>query len=192
LKLQIIYFISLLLFLLPVIAGSQTVDTHKILADSALRQVGVTTEYTPEYVRLKYPGGDLPLRQGVCADVVVRVFRKIGIDLQKEVHEDMVGNFDKYPKIWNLKKPDSNIDHRRVPNLMKFFERRGKSLRIDSEYQPGDIVAWRLDNGLFHIGIVSSITVPGTKRYYMVHNIGAGAQKEDVLGEFKIIGHYRW
>jgi uncharacterized protein YijF (DUF1287 family) len=174
------------------LTGYQSGDIHIKIAEAALEQVGVTTVYAPGYVRLNYPGGDLPIEQGVCADIIIRAFRHIGIDLQKEVHEDMVKHFKEYPKFWNMKAPDSNIDHRRVPNLMKFFKRHGKALHLDSEYKPGDIIAWQLEYGLFHIGIVSTEIVPNEKRYYMIHNIGAGAQKEDVLYEFKIIGHYRW
>jgi uncharacterized protein YijF (DUF1287 family) len=174
------------------LSNYQSEDIHLKIAQAAFEQVGVTTIYAPGYIRLRYPGGDIPREQGVCTDVIIRAFREIGIDLQKEVHEDMAKHFKEYPKFWNMKTPDLNIDHRRVPNLMKFFKRRWKALQLDSEYKPGDIVAWQLDAGLFHIGIISKEIVPGKKRYYMIHNIGAGAQKEDVLFEYKIIGHYRW
>jgi uncharacterized protein YijF (DUF1287 family) len=161
------------------------------IAAAAESQVGVTTVYDPSYVSLRYPGGDLPIERGVCADVVIRAFRVAGVDLQREVHEDMSRNFRLYPKMWGLRGPDKNIDHRRVPNLMTFFTRRG--LRITGgAYQTGDIVAWRLPGGLYHIGIVAKDLVPGTTRHYMIHNIGRGAQKEDILHEFTVIGHYRW
>jgi len=176
----------------PASAYCQPNDVHRKIAQAALEQVGVTTIYAPGYVRLLYPGGDPPKEQGVCSDVVIRAFRCISIDLQKEVHEDMEKHFNEYPKFWNLKRPDSNIDHRRVPNLMKYFQHRGKVLRLDSEYKPGDIVAWQLEYGLFHIGVISTEIVPHEQRYYVIHNIGAVAQKEDVLFKFKIIGHYRW
>ena len=154
------------------------------VVESALEQTGQTTVYDPAYIKLTYPGGDLPIERGVCADVIVRAFRKGGVDLQKEVHEDMARDFAAYPNRWGLKAPDANIDHRRVPNLMTFFKRRGKS--VGDEYQPGDIVAWRLPGALYHIGIVSA------DGHHMIHNIGRGAQKEDVLKAFQIIGHYRW
>jgi len=154
------------------------------LADAALAQVGVTTIYDPSYVKLRYPGGDLPRSRGVCSDFVIRAFRAIGIDLQVALHEDMQRHFGAYPQMWGLGAPDANIDHRRVPNLMRFFERRGKSKSIGERYQPGDVVAWRLPSGLCHIGIVTNNAV--------VHNIGYGAQNEDVLQAFRIIGHYRW
>jgi len=182
----------LFLIVITLLFGYQPEDIHLKIAQAAMKQVGVTTIYAPGYVRLRYPGGDIPIERGVCADIIIRAFREIGIDLQKEVHEDMAKNFKEYPKFWKMKAPDSNIDHRRVPNLMTFFKRRGKALQLDSEFKPGDIVAWQLEHGLFHIGIVYTEIVPGGKRYYMIHNIGAGAQKEDVLNEFKIIGHYRW
>jgi uncharacterized protein YijF (DUF1287 family) len=160
------------------------------IAAAALAQVGVTTIYDPKYVALRYPGGDLPPERGVCADVVVRAFRAAGIDLQREVHEDMRRSFRAYPQMWGLTGPDSNIDHRRVPNLMTFFTRRGK--RVEGEFLPGDVVAWRLLGGLYHIGVIAADRVPGTTRHYVVHNIGSGAQKEDVLNAFTVIGHYRW
>jgi uncharacterized protein YijF (DUF1287 family) len=185
-------FYSLLILVIPNLTGLQSDDVRLKIAQGASEQVGITTIYAPGYYRLDYPGGDIPSDRGVCADIVIRAFRKIGVDLQKEIHEDMTKNFHKYPNFWKMKSPDSNIDHRRVPNLMKFFKRKGKSVSPDSDYRPGDIVAWQLKYGLFHIGIVSAVKVPGKNRYFMVHNIGEGAKKEDILYEFKIIGHYRW
>jgi uncharacterized protein len=184
--------ITLLLFIVFSLQNSGIGGIHSLLARAAQDQVGVTIIYAPEYVRLSYPEGDVPSDRGVCTDVVIRAFRKIDIDLQKELHEDMSSHFAKYPKIWNLKKPDSNIDHRRVPNLMKYFSRKGKSISLDDDYQPGDIVAWLLPSGSYHIGIVSDEMVPEQKHYFIIHNIGEGAKKEDVLWSYKIIGHYRW
>ncbi|MDX2043983.1 MAG: DUF1287 domain-containing protein [Acidobacteriota bacterium] len=162
---------------------------------SAIEQTTYTTSYDPAYVKLDYPNGDVPKETGVCSDVVVRAFRSAGIDLQKELHEDMARNFAKYPKKWNAKRPDKNIDHRRVPNLMTWFARQGKELPItkaDQDYLPGDVVAWELDSGLVHIGLVSKIKVEGVERFAIAHNIGAGARLEDVLFQWKIIGHYRY
>ena len=170
-------------------------DLGARIALAAEDQVGVTTIYDAQYVRLAYPNGDVPLERGTCTDVVVRAFRAIGVDLQVRVHEDMQKNFSVYPKDWGLTAPDSNIDHRRVQNLSKYFERMGKQVKeidADGSYKPGDVVAWQLSGWMQHIGIVALDRVPGTKRYYMIHNIGAGTQKEDALRSFTIIGHYRW
>lgn len=166
----------------------------KRVVDSALEQIRQTLEYDPSYAKLDYPNGDVPLERGVCADVIVRAFRNAGIDLQKEVHEDMARHFSAYPAKWGARKPDSNIDHRRVPNLMTLFERKSKSVPITrkpSDYNPGDVVAWELDNHLLHIGLVTDAVTGGTQNYLVVHNIGAGAKLEDVLMSWKIIGHYR-
>lgn len=163
------------------------------IAEAARAQIGVTTDYDPAYVPLAYPGGDVPLRTGVCSDVVVRALRTANIDLQKEVHEDMRENFSGYPKNWGLKKPDKNIDHRRVPNLMRYFERHHTALvenwSVPETYQPGDIVAWRLAGGLLHVGVVS-VKKTGTTPW-VVHNIGQGAREENVLFAYTVIGHYR-
>lgn len=152
-------------------------------------------EYDPAYFSIPYPNGDVPANKGVCTDVVIRAYRKMGIDLQKEVHEDMAANFSKYPSIWKAKSTDRNIDHRRVPNLMTFFERKGLSLPIDknpSTYQPGEVVCWNLGGATTHIGIVSNIrSTVDQNRFQIVHNIGAGQVVEDCLLNFKIIGHYR-
>jgi uncharacterized protein len=161
----------------------------------AVEQTGYTRIYDPAYVQLAYPGGDPPPDRGVCSDVVVRAFRRAGVDLQKEVHEDMARNFGAYPKQWHLRSPDPNIDHRRVPNLMTYFTRRGKSLPISKrpeDYAPGDIVAWDLGNGVLHIGVVSDTRASDFRDYEIVHNIGAGARREDVLFSWTIIGHYRY
>ncbi len=167
---------------------------YKTLADSALTLTQDRVTYDPSYFSIDYPNGDVPEGKGVCTDVVIRAYRKLGIDLQKEVHEDMKAHFDLYPKNWGLKNPDRNIDHRRVPNLMTFFERYGTVKPITqnpSDYHPGDIVCWNLGGGITHIGIVVNRKSPGG-RYKIVHNIGAGQVTEDVLFDSKIIGHYRY
>jgi uncharacterized protein YijF (DUF1287 family) len=164
------------------------------IVDAAKAQRDQTRNYDPAYVRIGYPNGDVRPERGVCADVVVRAFRQVGLDLQKEVHEDMQKNFSKYPNLWGLSKPDSNIDHRRVPNLMTYFARKGKTVAVTdraSDYLSGDVVAWRFDNGLYHIGMVSDILDQSSRAPKMVHNVGAGVQIEDVLFKWKIIGHYR-
>lgn len=166
------------------------------LVDAAIDQIGVTVEYDPAYVVLKFPNGDVPARTGVCSDVVVRAFRKLDIDLQKELNADMRRNFAAYPRKWGLAKPDANIDHRRIPNLMTYFARQGKSLATStqsSDYKPGDVVAWDLGGGMTHIGIVSdTVSTTDANRLQIVHNIGAGTQLEDRLFAWRIIGHYRY
>ncbi len=150
-------------------------------------------KYDPAYFSIPYPNGDVPPDRGVCTDVVIRAYRKLGVDLQKEVHEDMVKNFSRYPNHWGLTKTDKNIDHRRVPNLMAFFSRHGivkmKSLN-PSDYKAGDIVAWDLGGGTTHIGILVDQRSADGKRPLVVHNIGRGQEISDCLFEFKVIGHY--
>lgn len=165
------------------------------LADSSLTLTKQDVVYDPSYFRLDYPNGDVPPNKGVCTDVVIRAYRKLGIDLQKEVHEDMVANFGQYPKIWGLSKPDKNIDHRRVPNLMTFFTRYGATLSITEnphDYMPGDVVCWNLGGGITHIGIVSNKKSALGNRPLIIHNIGGGQVLEDMLFDYAIIGHYRF
>ncbi|HKW35411.1 MAG TPA: DUF1287 domain-containing protein [Candidatus Acidoferrum sp.] len=153
--------------------------------------------YDPAYVRIPYPGGDVPEDTGVCTDEVIRSYRAAGIDLQKEVHEDMEKNFSAYPRQrrWLARSPDANIDHRRVPNLMVFFRRKGESLPITQDpanYAPGDIVTWDLGGGVPHIGIVVDERSTQGGRHQIVHNIGQGPKREDVLFAWKTTGHYRY
>ena len=179
----------------PKLEDIRSEEVRKILTNS-FAQLETVTGYTQKYYSIAYPNGDVPKSTGACTDVIIRSFRAAGVDLQKEVHEDMKSNFSKYPKKWGLRRPDTNIDHRRVPNLDRYFSRKGKSLQITSEaenFKPGDVVAWDLNGkGLTHIGVVSNKWNTKTGRYLIVHNIGAGAQLEDVLFEWKIIGHYRY
>ena len=167
----------------------------QLLALAAMQQVGQTTKYDPAYVKLAYPGGDVPIDRGVCTDVVVRALRKLGVDLQVLIHEDMKAAFDSYPQNWGLKRPDRNIDHRRVPNIARYLHRKGKAVPVTrdaGDYRPGDIVVWRLADGRLHMGIVSNVLVPGTQRHEIVHNFGAGAQREDRLFELEVIDHFRY
>jgi uncharacterized protein len=170
-------------------------DLRPRLSIEAINLTKDKVTYDPTYYRITYPGGDVPSTRGVCSDVVIRAYRKIGIDLQQLVHEDMKENFDQYPNYWGLSRTDTNIDHRRVPNLMKFFSRHGKTEqtgKISEDYQPGDIVAWMLSNGLYHIGIVIDKKSPNAERPLIVHNIGNGQEISDCLFSYKIIGHYRY
>ena len=169
--------------------------TLKLIIDGAADQIGKTTSYDASYQKLEYPNGDVPLETGVCSDVIVRAFRRGGIDLQKDLHEDMKDNFAAYPTRWGLKGTDTNIDHRRVPNLQTYFTRKSKSLSTVSgseNFLPGDVVTWDLGGGVDHVGIVVNVWFKPTQRYLIVHNIGAGTRMEDVLFAWNITGHYRY
>ncbi len=166
------------------------------LSDAAIERTRHIVRYDPSYVRIPYPGGDVSPETGVCTDEIIRSYRALRIDLQKEVHEDMEANFSKYPNHsrWMLLRTDTNIDHRRVPNLMVFFARKGESLPITnkgSDYNPGDLVTWDLGGGVPHIGIIVD-KKSASGRYMIVHNIGQGPRAEDVLFQWKITGHYRY
>jgi len=161
------------------------------LSEMALSIIDPATVYDPTYFSITYPNGDIPSNRGVCTDVIIRAYRKTGIDLQQLVHEDMLANFNFYPKNWGLKNTDTNIDHRRVPNLMTFFTRNGEEKPITMNalnYQPGDIVCWNLGGGITHIGILVNRKSPDGKRFMVVHNIGRGQVLEDILFEFKLSG----
>ena len=169
---------------------------RKLVAATVERAQHVV-RYEPAYVGIPYPGGDVPADTGVCTDEVIRAYRAVGIDLQKEVHEDMKKNFSEYPRIGAkpAKRPDANIDHRRVPNLMMFFSRKGETLAITEraeDYAPGDLVTWDLGGDVPHIGIVVDQKSPAGGRYMIMHNIGRGPKIEDVLFSWKITGHYRY
>jgi len=195
-------------------AQAQVRPFSERLIEAGMERIGKTLVYDPAYKQLSYPGGDVPADRGVCTDVVIRAYRALGIDLQKLVHEDMRRAFHSYPKRWGLSRPDKNIDHRRVPNLRRFFVRHGKVLRVSlnaTDYKPGDIVTWDItrpvsetrshDGGRQsrlrfgrkpHIGIVTDRRSPDGKRPMIVHNIGAGAKLNDILFAFKVTGHYRF
>lgn len=167
------------------------------LVEAAIERTHVTVRYDSSYVRIPYPNGDVPAGTGVCTDEIIRTYRAVGVDLQKEVHEDMLGNFSAYPnqRRWLLGHTDSNIDHRRVPNLMTFFSRRGEALPISTrsqDYSAGDLVTWDLGGNVPHIGMVVNRKAEHSGRYLVVHNIGRGPQMEDVLFNWKITGHYRY
>jgi uncharacterized protein YijF (DUF1287 family) len=187
--------IPIIFYLFIIKSGYAQPDFYIKLADAALELTHDQVLYDPSYFKLQYPNGDVPANKGVCTDVIIRAYRNLGIDLQKEVHEDIVKNFNMYPNKWGLKKPDKNIDHRRVPNLMMFFSRHGKSLTVSTKadaYKPGDIVTWNLGRGLTHIGIVINKKSDDGSRYLIVHNIGNGQQIADCLFSYNITGHYRY
>jgi uncharacterized protein len=176
-------------------SGTQSIALVQRVIAAARAQTQVTRFYDPTYLKLSYPGGDPPPDRGVCSDVIIRAFRAAGVDLQREIHEDMAHHFTAYPHLWGLRAPDPNIDHRRVANLMAFFRRKGKALPItdrNDDYRPGDVVAWDLGGGLLHLGIVVDDRSDLSRAYSLLHNIGAGARLEDVLFRWRIIGHYRY
>ena len=188
------FLISILFILCSLITFTQE-SFYSQLADSAATLEDASIVYDPSYRSIPYPGGDIPADRGVCTDVIIRAYRKFGIDLQKEVHEDMKAHFNEYPDFWGLSAPDKNIDHRRVPNLMKFFERHGqiKSHSLQpNDYSPGDIVCWDLGGGITHIGIVVNERSGDGQRYLIMHNIGGGQVTEDILFKFDLIGHYTY
>lgn len=165
------------------------------LVEAAIMRVGHSVTYDGSYRVIKYPGGDVADDIGVCTDVIIRVYREVGIDLQRKVHEDMKSNFSAYPNNWGLTKPDKNIDHRRVPNLQIFFKRNGTELPVTSnarDYKPGDLVTWIIPGNLPHIGIVINKKSSDGHRYMIVHNIGRGPKIEDMLFQYPITGHYRY
>ncbi len=167
------------------------------LSNAAIQIIDKNVIYSPDYVKLKYPNGDVPAKTGVCTDVIIRAYRKLNIDLQKEVHEDMVANFTKYPNLkkWGLKTTDKNIDHRRVPNLEVFFGRKGKTLSITqnaNDYKTGEIVTWMIHDKLPHIGIITHLKSKDGKRNLIVHNIGNGQVIEDCLFSYTIVGHFQY
>jgi uncharacterized protein len=177
----------------PTTIAIDSPEINQIVAN-AIAQTKITHSYDPAYIKLAYPGGDVPLQTGVCTDVIIRAFRAVNIDFQKQIHEDMLRNFAAYPHNWGAKIPDSNIDHRRVPNLMTWLQRHGKALPITTnsrDYQPGDIVTWGFKDGQQHIGIVSNIQAT-PDRLAIVHNVGTGTKTEDVLFQWQQIGHYRY
>ena len=167
------------------------------LSNAAIQIIDKDVVYTPDYVKLKYPNGDVPPKTGVCTDVIIRAYRKLNIDLQKEVHEDMVTNFTKYPNLkkWGLKTTDKNIDHRRVPNLEVFFDRKGKILSISqnaNDYKTGEIVTWMINDKLPHIGIITHLKSTDGNRNLIVHNVGGGQVLEDCLFSYTIVGHFQY
>jgi uncharacterized protein YijF (DUF1287 family) len=167
------------------------------LSKAAISIIDPTIYYDPSYISIKYPNGDVPKSKGVCTDVVIRAYRKLDIDLQKEVHEDMKANFSKYPNLqkWGMTKTDTNIDHRRVPNLEIFFERKGIKLVVTenaNDYKTGEIVTWMINEKLPHIGIITNKKSADGKRNLIVHNVGYGQVLEDCLFSYKIVGHYKY
>lgn len=167
------------------------------LSEAAISIIDPSIDYDPAYFSIKYPNGDILENKGVCTDVIIRCYRKLNIDLQKEVHEDMAANFSEYPNLkkWGMTKTDTNIDHRRVPNLEVFFERKGTKLSVSEDardYKTGELVTWMINGKLPHIGIITNKKSEDGKRNLIVHNVGGGQVLEDCLFEYKIVGHYSY
>lgn len=199
---KIFYFpLILLTFLTCAQKSNDTVEAtadnfETKLSDAAMAIIDPEVKYTPDYVSIKYPNGDVPAKTGVCTDVVIRAYRKLGIDLQKEVHEDLKANFSLYPNLkkWGLKKPDTNIDHRRVPNLEVFFARKGQKLAVTqnaADYKTGEIVTWMINGKLPHIGIITN-KKSSSGNPMIVHNVGNGQVLEDCLFRYEIVGHFKY
>lgn len=196
--------VYLYLFLIPFLttdSKAKLQNTNKSfstkLSDAAIGIIDPNIIYDPSYFSIKYPNGDIPKNKGVCTDVIIRSYRKLGIDLQKEVHEDMKLHFSKYPNLkkWGMTKTDTNIDHRRVPNLEIFFERKGTKLPVsknESDYKTGEIITWMINGKLPHIGIITNQKSQDGKRNLIVHNVGNGQVLEDCLFGYTIVGHYKY
>ncbi|MFQ9315054.1 DUF1287 domain-containing protein [Dysgonomonas sp. Marseille-Q5470] len=182
-------------FIISVGISAQETDFYKRLSNAAIELTKDKVVYDPRYYTIPYPNGDVPADKGVCTDVIIRAYRKLGMDLQKKIHEDMKANFSKYPKKWGMKSTDKNIDHRRVPNQATFFSRFGSVKKISDkaeDYIVGDIVTWDLGGGITHIGIVTDRMSADKKRPLIVHNIGQGQVLQDCLFSYKVTGHYTY
>jgi uncharacterized protein YijF (DUF1287 family) len=194
---RVIRLAALLFVVAATVAAQSSIPdefTAKLIA-AAVERTRHDIRYDGSYRRIAYPGGDVPEDLGVCTDLVVRSFRGVGIDLQKEVHEDMSAAFSDYPKTWGLTRPDPNIDHRRVGNLQAFFRRKGEEFAVSDDpekYRPGDLVTWLLPGNLAHIGIVTDRRSDDGKRPIIAHNIGRGPEIEDMLFDYPVTGHYRY
>lgn len=186
---MIFKYLSMVAAIFVLVQQTWALQPQKLVMD-ARQQIGKTLYYDPAYTTLKYPMGDVPMIKGVCTDVIIRALRLQGIDLQQRIHDDMKKNFSAYPKKWGLKITDRNIDHRRVPNIMTYFKRQNYTVK-NQQYLAGDIVTWDLGKGLVHIGILSDRKSVGSNTPLVIHNIGQGTQENNILHQFKIIGHYR-
>ena len=177
------------------VAADDSGQKRLALVAAAIERTSHKVWYDGSYQSLAYPMGDVPDHLGVCTDVVVRAYRSLGVDLQELVHEDMKSAFAEYPTKWGLRRPDPNIDHRRVPNLRTFLRRHGRVLASTHEgkdYRPGDLVTWMLPGNLPHIGIVAIGRSDDGLRPLIIHNIGAGPVVSDCLFDYPITGHYEY
>ncbi len=193
-----ILILSVAILVLPYLVIAQNIQNENLISKlviAAKERTNHHVTYDGSYRPIEYPGGDVPDNVGVCTDVIVRAYRAVGIDLQKLVHKDMKANFSSYPDKWGLKRPDPNIDHRRVPNLQMFFRRHGEELLVTKnakDYKAGDLVTWMIPGNLPHIGLVIEKKSFMGERPMIVHNIGRGPEIEDMLFRYPITGHYRY
>lgn len=165
--------------------------TAQDIVRAARKQIGITKEYDPSYEKLAYPNGDVAVYKGVCSDVVIRALRKVGIDLQKEIKESILRSPKQYKNYWGCSMPDSNIDHRRVPNLLTYFRIRGWELKNNIPTKPGDLIIWKLPNGQLHIGIVSDKFRHDKLYPLIIHNICCGVKEEEIWDDFPIVAKIR-
>ena len=188
---------SLVIILSVICTNTFALNFEQDIVDAAHERTTHSVRYDGSYLSIGYPWGDVPGETGVCTDVVIRSYRQLGVDLQQLVHEDIREHFSSYPseRIWGLKRPDKNIDHRRVPNLQAFFTRHGEVLKVtdkQTDYKPGELVTWMLPGNLPHIGIVSDRKNTETGNPMIVHNIGNGPELQDMLFRYEITGHYKY
>ena len=167
------------------------------LSLAALERTKHKIKYDGSYKEIPYPMGDVDPNIGVCTDVVIRSYRRLGIDLQQIIHEDRLAHPKNYPDLRSGRvKPNPSIDHRRVRNMKRFFKNNALAMPITNNpkhYRPGDLVTWKLPGDFDHIGIVVNRRSPqDPNRYMIVHNLAEGPIIEDLLFRFKIDGHYRY
>lgn len=185
--------LAVLFFPIVFLAFTSTDEFFLRLSNAAVERTTHKEIYDPSYRRMAYPGGDVPDSLGVCTDLIIRAYRKVGADLQKLIHEDMKIAKQEYDKRRKTERLDTNIDHRRTHNMETFFTRRGAKLAISTkseDYLPGDLVFYDIAYG--HVGMIVNIKSADGKRYLIAHNIGRGSELEDFLFAARIIGHYRW
>lgn len=174
---------------------AESPDPSKHLAAAAIGHSREPILYDNAYYKISYPLGDVPAGKGNEADVIVRCYRRIGVDLQQLIHEDMKENFREYPQLWDALAPDPSIDHRRVANLARFFERHGESVPVSrdpADFLPGDIVVWTLANAEMHVGMVVPGPGENQDQPWVVHHMERTPAWADELFDFQIHGHYRY
>lgn len=149
--------------------------------------------YGGGYMELDYPMGDVPRRMGVCTDVVIRALRNAGLDLQAAVVKDIKRRPKAYPMV--KRRPDPNIDHRRVKTILPWFQKHAERLDDDDALRPGDIVF--MDTfpdraGPDHIGILSD-TIGASGRPLVINawTDGYDTQEMDLLDWVPVTHRFR-